>query len=122
MQLSGIKKGPLKGPFFRRWVCFICCIVYFINYCWNNLLVLYLESLDLPLKNVVEGSTKCRPLLNFSGSKSNPVNHFWDISKLGDLSTVGLKKKLLSHLHRRSRSLVTCINIISLILSLKRLL
>ena len=33
------------------------CIAYFIHHCWNDLLVLYLESLDLPLKNVVEGST-----------------------------------------------------------------
>jgi hypothetical protein len=71
-----LKKALKKGLFFRRWVCFICCIVYFINYCWNNLLVLYLESLDLPLKNVVEGSTKYAFFKSFSRS-SNPVNHFY---------------------------------------------
>ena len=52
-----LKKALKKGFFCRRWVCFIYCVVYFINHCWSNLLVLYLESLDLPLENVVEGST-----------------------------------------------------------------
>ena len=61
-----LKKALFKGLFFRRWVCFICCIVYFINYCRNDLLVLYLESLDLPLKNVVEGSTKYALFKSFS--------------------------------------------------------
>ena len=41
----------MAARFFTR------CIAYFVNYWRNGLFVLYLESLDLPLENVVEGST-----------------------------------------------------------------
>ena len=45
---------------------FACSMVYFVNYGWDNLIVLYLEFLDLPLKNVVEGSTKYAFFKSFS--------------------------------------------------------
>jgi hypothetical protein len=58
VQFAGAKKKkPLKGLLSMAAWFFTRCIAYFINHCWNDLLVLYLESLDLPLKTVVEGST-----------------------------------------------------------------
>ena len=51
---------------FGGWVRFDYSIVYLVNYGWDKLIVLYLEFLDLPLKNVVEGSTKYAFFKSFS--------------------------------------------------------
>ena len=60
------KKKPLKGLLSMTWRFFTRCIVYFINHCRCGLLVVYLEPLDLLLKNGVEGSTKYAFFKSFS--------------------------------------------------------
>ena len=51
MQLSGIKKKkPFLGLLLMEVGGFTSCIVYFVNYYRNDLLIVYLKSLDLPSK------------------------------------------------------------------------
>ena len=49
MQFAGVKKEEaLKGASFNGG--FTRCVVYLINHHWNDLLIVYLKSLDLPRK------------------------------------------------------------------------
>ena len=61
-----LKKALFSKGFFNGNRFALLSVVYLVNYGWDKLIVLYLEFLDLPLKNVIEGSTKYAFFKSFS--------------------------------------------------------